>query len=144
MPSNEEELNRLAIQAQLLQRQGQAVQNQLDVMQTSISDLNATIDTLDNLSKAQKMGLLPIGSGAYITCQKVETDQVLLSVGAGVIVNKKASEASDILKKRLKNIGEAFDRSQKNLVLINQQLQDLNAKAGVLASRIDDVRPAQE
>ena len=43
MTSNEEDLNRLAIQAQLLQRQGQALQEQLDMMQSNITDLNATI-----------------------------------------------------------------------------------------------------
>ncbi len=143
MTSNEEELNRLAIGAQLLQRQGQALQEQLEVMQTTMGDLNATIDTLDNLSQAQKVGMLPIGSGVYITCQKVDTDAVLLSVGAGVVVNKKASEAADVLRKRLKNVGEAFDKAQKNLVSVNQQLQDLNAKANVLASRMEDVRPTE-
>ncbi|MDE1797914.1 MAG: prefoldin subunit alpha [Candidatus Micrarchaeota archaeon] len=143
MVSNEEDLNRLAIQAQLLQRQGQALQEQLDMMQTNITDLNATIDTLDNLSKAAKVGMLPIGSGAYITCQKVDTENVLISVGAGMIVTKKASDAADIMRKRLKTVGDAFDRSQKNLVNINQQLQDLNAKASLLASRMEDVRPTE-
>src|ERR1700688_507008 len=102
MASNEEELNRLAIQAQLLQRQGQALQEQLEMMQTNITDLNATIDTLDNLSKASKLGMLPIGSGTYIACQKVDTDSVLLSVAAGMIVTKKVGDAADVLRARLK------------------------------------------
>ena len=142
MADEREELNRLAIQAQLLQREGQALEGQLDVMRTTISDLNATIDTLNNLSKAKDAGLLPVGSGAYITCKEVDQDSVLISVGAGLIVRKKAKEAVEVLEERLKNVSGAFEKSQKNLLGINQHLQDVNAKANALMERAQDVRPA--
>ncbi len=141
---DEKDLNRMAIQAQILQRQGTSLTSQIDVMQTTLNDLQATIDTLEQLSKAKEVGLLPIGSGTYITCKGVDTDQVLLSVGSGIIVGKKASEAAELLRKRYKTVSEAFDAAQKNLASLNTQLQDLNAKASVLAARIEDVRPSQE
>lgn len=141
--SDQEDLNRLAIQAQLFQRQGEVLQNQLEMMQSTITDLNATIDTLDNLEKAKEKGLLPVGSGVYITCQKVDTDAVLVSVGAGLITTKKVSEAGEILNKRLKVVSDAFGKAQHNMLSINQQLQDINAKASVLAARIEDVRPTE-
>ncbi len=140
---DEKDLNRMAMQAQILQRQGTSLTQQIDVMQTTLNDLQATIDTLDQLSKAKEVGLLPIGSGAYITCKSVDVDSVLISVGSGIIVGKKAPEAADLLRKRYKTVTEAFDSAQKNLASINTQLQDLNAKASVLAARIEDVRPAQ-
>ena len=140
---DEKDLNRMAMQAQILQRQGSSMTSQIDVMQTTLNDLQATIDTLDQLAKAKEVGLLPIGSGTYITCKGVDVDSVLISVGSGIIVGKKAPEAADLLRKRYKTVTEAFDAAQKNLASINTQLQDLNAKASVLAARIEDVRPTQ-
>lgn len=141
---DEKDLNRMAIQAQMLQRQGTSLTGQIDAMQTTLNDLQATIDTLDQLAKAKEVGLLPIGSGTYITCKGVDADQVLISVGSGIIVGKKAPEAAELLRKRYKSVSEAFDAAQKNLATLNTQLQDLNAKASVLAARIEDVRPSQE
>ena len=48
--NDDEEMNRLAVQAQVLQRQAQVMQNQMEVLQTSITDLNASIDALDILA----------------------------------------------------------------------------------------------
>lgn len=142
MADAREELNRLAIQAQLLQREGQALEGQIDIMRTTISDMNATIDTLNNLEMAKNEGLLPVGSGAYITCKQVDADSVLISVGAGLIVRKKAKEAVEILDGRLKSVSGAFEKAQKNLLSINQHLQDVNAKANALVASVEDVRPA--
>lgn len=142
--SDEEDMNRLSIQAQVLQRQGQTLQGQLDALQATVTDLNSTIETLENLPKAKDVGMLPIGSGAYITCHKVDTEMVLISVGAGLVVSKKASEAAEILKGRLKNVSEAFENAQRNLMSINQRLQDIEAQASTLAAKMENVRPSQE
>ncbi len=141
--NDDEEMNRLAVQAQILQRQSQVLQNQMEVLQTSITDLNASIDTLQNLPKAKETGILPIGSGVYITCHKVETEGVLVSIGAGLLANKSADEAVEILRKRLKAAGESFERAQKTLMQLNSQMQDLSIKAGALSAKMEDVRPSQ-
>lgn len=142
MPSNEDEMNKLAIQAQLAQQQGQSLSQQLEVMQATITDMNMTIDTLKNLKRAKATSLLPIGSGTYITCQKVDPDSVLLSVGAGVIVAKKTEEAIGMLESRLKTVSDAFNRGQKDLVDLNKRLADLNAKGAALSAQMENVRPA--
>lgn len=141
--NDDEEMNRLAVQAQVLQRQAQVMQNQMEVLQTSITDLNASIDTLENLPKAKETGILPIGSGVYITCHKVDSDNVMVSIGAGLIAHKTADEASAILKKRLKAAGDSFERAQKTLMQLNSQMQDISIKAGALAAKLEDVRPSQ-
>ena len=140
--ANENELNKLAIQAQLANQQGQTLQSQLEMLQQSITELNTTLDTLRNLKKAKGTSLLPIGSGTFITCQKVNPDQVLISVGNGVIVTKKADEAADIIEKRVKTVGDAFDKAQRDLIEVNKRLQDLNEKAMALSAQESDVRPA--
>ena len=140
---DERDLNQIAMQAQVLQRQGGALQNQLDMLQNTLNDLQSTIDTLEQLNKAKDVGLLPIGSGAYITCKSVDPEQVMIAVGAGLIVTKKASEAAEMRRKRYKTVIDAFDKGQKSLATINQQMQDLNAQAAVLSARLEDVRPSQ-
>lgn len=140
--ANEEEMSQLAVQAQMAQQQGQTIQTQLDVLQNTITDLNTTLDTLRNLKKAKTASLLPIGSGTYITAQKVEGDEVLIAVGAGVIVRKKTEEAAEMLEKRLKTVTEAFEKAQRDFEGVNRRLQELNAKAMALNTQVENVRPA--
>ncbi|MFH1094964.1 MAG: prefoldin subunit alpha [Candidatus Micrarchaeota archaeon] len=143
MTSDEEELNRLSVQAQILQQQGQSLQGQLEAMQQSIADLNTTIETLENLSKVKDDSRLPIGSGVYLACQKVDSSQVFVSIGAGLIVSKKPAEAEALLRKRLATINQSFETAQRNMVALNKQLEDINNTASALASRIEDVRPTE-
>jgi prefoldin alpha subunit len=140
---DEKDLNQIAIQAQILQRQGAVLQNQIELMQATLNDLQATIDTLENLPKAKELGMLPIGSGVYITCKQIDTDSVLISIGSGLLVTKKAAEATAILRKRAKTVLDSLNKANDNMATINQQMQDLNARASVLAARIEDVRSSQ-
>ncbi|MFA5108874.1 MAG: prefoldin subunit alpha [Candidatus Micrarchaeia archaeon] len=142
--SAEEDLNKMAIRAQLLQREGQALQGQIEAMETSINDLNATIDSIKNLKMAKEKGLLPIGSGTYITCKEVNADEVLVSIGSGLIMKKDSKDAIEILEKRQKEVADVFEKTQKKLMVINQELQDMNAQASVLAARMENVQPTQE
>ena len=142
MASTDEEMEKLAIQAQLAQQQGQALQSQLDMLQGTMTDLNMTIDTIRNLKKAKSQSLLPIGSGTYITCQKVAPDNVMVSVGGGVIVVKKADDAAELLEKRLKMVSDAFDKAQKDFFEVNRRISDLNTRAAALAGQMENVRPA--
>ncbi len=142
MASTDEEMEKLAIQAQLAQQQGQALQSQLDMLQGTMTDLNMTIDTIRNLKKAKSQSLLPIGSGTYITCQKVDPDNVMVSVGGGVIVVKKADDAAELLEKRLKMVSDAFDKAQKDFFEVNRRISDLNTRAAALAGQMENVRPA--
>lgn len=141
----DEELNRLAVQAQLLSRQGEALQGQISSMQSTVSELTATIDTLNNIKQAKSKGLLPVGSGVYITCKEVDTKEVLVSVGAGVITQKNIKDATEILDKRLKNLNDAMEKSQKSMIRINEQLQEINIRASIIQQRIgENVRSSQE
>jgi len=142
--SDEEDLNRLAIKAQLLTREGQVLQGQIDMMQTAVTDLNATIDTLKNLKKAKESGIVPIGSGAYITCKEIDIDSALISVGAGFILKKNVGEAAGMLEKRKIMASESLEAAQKALLSINEALQDINARASMMTARMDNVRSAKE
>ncbi|MFH1306915.1 MAG: prefoldin subunit alpha [Candidatus Micrarchaeota archaeon] len=144
MSKADEELNRLAMQAQLLQREGQILQGQIDIMESTVRDLNATIDSLKNLKLAKDKAILPIGSGAYIACKEVDINSVLISVGAGIIMKKDAKEAISILEDRLKNVNASFEKAQRNLINVNERIQGINAKASVLATRMENVQPTQE
>lgn len=142
--SDEQELNRLAMQARLLEREGQILQGQIEMMQTSASDLNATIESLANLPKAKNEGLLPIGSGAYITCKEVDSDAVLITIGGGLIAKKSAKEAIAILEKRRDTVSKSLEEAQKNFLTLNQRIQDINSRASVVAARMENVRPSEE
>ena len=143
--NDEEELNRLAMRAQMLNREVQTLQNQIDMMQTAIANLDATIDTIKNLKKAQKDTIVPIGSGAYITCNEIDTLAVLVSVGAGFIVKKNAQEATEILEKKRKDASESLEKAQKAYLQLSQSLQDINARATMISARMEEnVQSAQE
>ncbi|MFH0927157.1 MAG: prefoldin subunit alpha [Candidatus Micrarchaeota archaeon] len=142
--SDEEDLNKLAIKAQLLSREGQVLQGQIDMVQGAVTDLNATIDTLKNIKKAKEGTIVPVGSGAYISCKEVDIETILVSVGAGFILKKNVKDAVEILEGRRVQASDSLEKAQKALLSVNESLQEINARASVITARMENVQPVKE
>ncbi|VVB58789.1 Prefoldin subunit alpha [Candidatus Anstonella stagnisolia] len=124
-----EELNQMAAQMQQMQQQAQAVANQLDAMQQSADELYATIETLKNLKAAKNRVMLPLGSGVYASSKAIETQKVLVNIGAGIVDERAASEAQELLEKRLKTILSAITKGQEALAQLNARMEALDSDA---------------
>ncbi|MCX8162936.1 MAG: prefoldin subunit alpha [Candidatus Micrarchaeota archaeon] len=134
----EESLEKLSIRAELLDNQARMINEQLQRLNTMIVELNRTIETIENLKNLKKHGLLPIGSGVYITCKDVD-EELFVSIGGDFIVKKTPTETKKILEQKIKELNKTVEEGQKRLVLLNSMIDEINKKAAAIGARMKNV-----
>jgi len=132
--ASEEEMNRMANELQLQQAKGEAIRQQMQQMQSSLMEIGAAIDTIENIGKAKGDALVPIGAGIYISCPKPNPERVVMNAGANVLVQKKPDEAVKLLKERQKKITDAMDTMQKEMGAVVREIEALTNAASAYAA----------
>ncbi|MFN3910398.1 MAG: prefoldin subunit alpha [Candidatus Anstonellaceae archaeon] len=135
----EENLERLAIRAEMLERQAEQIARQIENIEGLAAEINRTIETLENFENLPLNSLLPIGSGVYITTKEIDKE-VFVSIGANLLVKKNAAEAKKILEKKIKDLRKILEDGRKKMELINGLIIDTNKKAAALSTRMQNVQ----
>lgn len=139
-----EQLNRMAAQMQGMQQQAQAIAGQLTSMQQSADEMYAAIETLKNLKEAKSKVLLPIGAGVYASAKAVDTQKVMVNIGAGIVDERSCAEAQELLEKRLKVVLSAVNKGQEALAKMNEEMEGLDREARKMMGEMNEnVRPVE-
>ncbi len=104
------DLEKKYIQLQMLKQQLNAFIEEKNLLNEKISELVMTIDALKKLGKISKGNEIwsSFGSGAFVRSDIKDVEQVLISIGAGVVVRESKERAIDILQGKLSELS-AFD-----------------------------------
>jgi prefoldin alpha subunit len=128
-PGGEEEIRRLLAAYQQYQAQADAIMRQISLTQLTAEGLDRALGAVDALEKAEggQEILVPIGSGSFIHGKLASKEQVVLNVGAGVSIEKTATEAREILKVRKTEVLEGSRKLNEVLAKIDQEMQRIQA-----------------
>ena len=137
----QEELARLAYEAQGYNDQSRALQQQLAALQAAIADIRGALETLNNMENASHGVLVPLGAGAMMKAKLINEGKVMIDIGAGFIAEKEIKEGLEILGERLKRTEDAADRTQKAVAQIAEHLSEIDSRAKTI---IDKGRAGQE
>ncbi len=128
-PGGEEEIRRLLAAYQQYQAQAEAIVRQINLMQLTAEGLDRAQNAVKALEKAevgQEM-LVPIGSGSFIHGKLASKEKVILNVGAGVSIEKTATEAMETLAVRKAEVLEGSRKLNETLAKIDQEMQRIQA-----------------
>ena len=144
--AGEDELERISNDLQVQQAKGEAIRQQIQAMQGSILEVSAAMDALKNLQKAKGDTLVPLGAGVFMSCPKPDMDKVVVSIGAGVMVQKKPEDTIKLLDERINRMSEAVNLAQTDLGQVIKAIEALTERAGVLGAAEEgkNVRPSKE
>ena len=143
--AKEDDLNKLAAEAQGYQQQIGSIGSQLNGLQASVDEISNTIETLKNISAAKDEVLIPIGAGVYMRSRNADVERVLVNVGANVINEKGIADSVDFLERRMKTLNGLQVRLQRASDEMAKKLSDLDLQARKLVSEMNaNVRPSQE
>jgi len=128
-PGGEDEIRRLLAAYQQYQAQADAIMRQISLTQLTAEGLDRALGAVDALEKAEvgQEILVPIGSGSFIHGKLASKEQVVLNVGAGVSIEKTATEAREILKVRKTEVLEGSRKLNEVLAKIDQEMQRIQA-----------------
>jgi prefoldin alpha subunit len=120
----EEEIRRLVGAYQQYQAQAEAIAQQMSLTQMTLQGLERAIMAVEALASAQEGQemLVPIGSGSFVYAKLASKERVVLNVGAGVSIEKTASEAGESLKARKAEVAEAGKKLGEMLGKIDQEI----------------------
>ncbi|MDD1673599.1 MAG: prefoldin subunit alpha [Methanomicrobiales archaeon] len=129
-----------ALQAYLNEygQQAEVLSRQLDFMERQRMESMAAIDALKALAtEKQSVILVPIGGGTTIRAQIIDPDNVLVNIGADVVIKRKNTEAIGFLEDRIKEL-EALEKK------VADSLDQVRGQINEIAKRIDqEYRKAQ-
>ncbi|VVB99829.1 Prefoldin subunit alpha [uncultured archaeon] len=143
--ANEEELNRLAAELQVQQSNGEAIRQQIQAMQSSLLEIGAAMNAVQNLKKVKGDTLVPLGAGVFLSCPKPDPERVVINIGANVMVQKKPEEAVKLLEERQKAIRDAISSAQQDLEQAVSAIDEIKKRANSIAAEEGrNVRPPKE
>jgi prefoldin alpha subunit len=114
---------------QQYQAQADALVRQLSLTQLTAEGLEralVAVEAMEMAEEGQDM-LVPIGSGSFVHAKLASREKVVLNVGAGVSIEKTASEAKESLKARKAEVAEGSKKLNEVLSKIDQEMQRIQA-----------------
>jgi prefoldin alpha subunit len=128
-PGGEEEIRRLLAAYQQYQAQAESIVRQINLTQVTMQGLDSALAAVDALDKAEvgQEILVPIGSGSFIHGKLASKEKVILNVGAGVSIEKTATEAKETLKVHKAEVLEGSKKLNEVLAKIDQEMQRIQA-----------------
>ena len=142
MSSEEERMNRLLMESRMLESTFNELSNRQGMLERMLIESRASLDTIKEIGSAvTDEVLVPVGAGVLLRGSPPKADKVLVGIGANVVVEKSREEAEKILEGRSKNIEE-------NIIAIlsqrNQIAQRLEADRRTLQAFIDRQEQGQQ
>lgn len=100
MTGNEKQLQEKYLEFQLLERQMKQVQAHLEQIEQQIAEmvvLQHNLGEMKGVSVGREL-FVPLGSGIFVNAELKNNKEVLVNVGAGVVVKKSCDSAAEILE----------------------------------------------
>lgn len=137
-PSDDQQrLEEIINQLNFYQQQAELIQNQIEAMRSSLTELEILEDTLDAVKgKEGAETLVPVGAGSFIKAQLKDTDEVIMSIGAGVAMKKTLNDAKETIDEQKKELEDAIGKLSENLKKITEIVLKLSPQAEELYQKI--------
>ncbi len=124
----ERQLNQLVNEIQTLEAYYNDIISRIQAASAGLADFRAAIQAVDALMQAPKNDLLiPIGGGLLLPVSDVEGKRLILSVGAGVALEKDLDSAKVFLQAREKELERAATALEQQRREIGSRLDSSRA-----------------
>ena len=115
----------LIFKAQFLQKQTEELENNVALIDREIEDLGNLDKNLEFLMNSkEKVTISTIGKGIHVKTT-LESKDLLVEVGAGVIVKKSPQEARSIIENQIKKLTEARFHVMNKLDIYSKTMESL-------------------
>ena len=130
----EEELRKLSMEMRYLEQTADTLQQRVGMVNAALTDLTYANMTMEGIEKEKENTelLVPTGGGSYVKAKLVNPEKVIISIGAGVSMEKPLSEAKAVLKQRM-------DELEKTRNSVQQQFTQIAERIAMGRTRMDSL-----
>lgn len=101
-----EKVRNLAVELRLLEGAAGEVQARIGVVEAALKEFSLASTTIQGLGelKVDDEILVPIGAGSYVKAKLIDTEKVLVNIGAGVTAEKTVKEALTLFENQMNEL----------------------------------------
>ncbi|MDZ4172360.1 MAG: prefoldin subunit alpha [Methanobacteriaceae archaeon] len=130
---DQQRLEALVNELNQYQNQADLIQQQMETVKASLGELEILDNTLEAIKEGKDLEtLVPLGAGSFINAEIKNTEEVIMSVGAGVAITKKVEEAQETVSNQKNEMKQTMEKMAQNL----QQLSDIIVKLSPQAEEL--------
>ena len=127
---DQQKLNELINEINAYNQQADLIRQQIELIQASIGEVDALSNTLDDLNGEKSVeAFVPVGAGSFIKGELKDTDEIIISIGAGYAIKKDAEGAKKIIAGQKKDLEDSLDKMLANLQQVTDILANLQGQA---------------
>lgn len=131
--ATQEDFNKLVNEINIYKQQVELIQNQIDLIRTSMAEVEALSNTLDDLKGKDSIeAFVPVGAGSFMRAELKNTDDIIISIGAGVAVKKDVEGAKKIIAAQKEDLADSLDKMLAQL----QQTSDIVGQLSMQAEQM--------
>lgn len=110
--------------------QTEALKRNMDLINTSLAELEIVGKSLDEIKKLGKQNeiLIPIGGDSFVKASIVDTERILINLGAGVVAKKDISNAKGDFEQRIKELEQVRGELAERWRAVSSKLEELAPK----------------
>ena len=132
---DQQRLNSLLNEMNVYRQQAELIKQQIELIQSSMAEVDALFATLDDtVGKDSGEAFVPVGAGSFIKGELKSTDEIIVSIGAGLAVKKDADGAREILEGQKEDLKDSLDKMLANLQQCTDIVGNLQAQAEQIAA----------
>jgi prefoldin alpha subunit len=119
--TKEEEITRNLSLIEYYKQQLESIDMQLQYLQSTLADYQRAKITVEQLHAADDNTelLIPVGAGTFVNGSLKNASNVLIGIGAGIVIEKPVEEAVVKLEERMKRMQENLEK----MVSLGQKIQ---------------------
>ncbi|MHC1609926.1 MAG: prefoldin subunit alpha [Candidatus Methanofastidiosia archaeon] len=125
-----EDITQLSTQMAMLERQIEALNQNMKMMQSHLHELLVTKETLTNIKDA-KTGqevLFPIGGGCFAFGKIVQSNQVIVNIGSNIAVKESTDKGIVSVESRIEDIKKLMAQTSASYSEVKKRMEELDAR----------------
>lgn len=131
-------LEQLVNQLNAYQQQAEVLQQQMEGLNVTITELTIAEETLAAIKGKDKAEtLVPIGAGSFLITELKNTDEVIVGFGAGVAAKKKIGDAEESIAEQKKELEGVMKNMTDNLQKITDFIVKKSPEAEALLQKVE-------
>jgi len=119
----EEDVQQKLILYQLLERQGESLKQQLQMIEQRMIEINSTKDAIENINNKAGDIIIPLGSGIYTKGQT--TGELISDLGSGIMLNKNKTDVKKHIEDMTNNIEKAHKEAEKQIMSVVEKMNEI-------------------